>query len=232
MNSRGRIIHGQAERAREQGNFLKALEYTDQATLSYQQDRNYLGLSEIQSSRQSTFKQLYRQTNDPMYLILEKYAAISAVQIAKKSQIKEALAIPYHNLGKYYEEAGQFQQAAKYFAKAVYFMQRFPPKHHNRPAVVADIRVHQHVCEYLAGGKTALQKAEQALKDLEEADEPSTYNKNVWLSGAHLRIANMLKKDNPKKAKEHLDKAKKIINSDSRLILRKEQLKELEQEFI
>ena len=104
LSKKGRIIHAKAEEAREDGKFLDALKFTDEATLAYQIDKDYLGLAEVQSSRQSTFKHLFRETGDKNYLILEKHAAESAVDIAESSGIKESVAIPYHNLGKYYEE--------------------------------------------------------------------------------------------------------------------------------
>src|SRR3989344_6279272 len=115
----GRRLHGLAEDARESGRLLEALEFTDQATLAYQKDNDLLGLAEVQSSRQSTFKHLYRATNDKIFLILEKHAAESAVDVAEKSGIKEALGIPYHNLGKYYFEEQDYEKAAEAFNKAI-----------------------------------------------------------------------------------------------------------------
>ena len=222
----GRKLHQLAEIAREKGNFLQALEYTDRATLAYQKDKDYPGLAEVQSSRQGTFKHLYRSTGDKYFLILEKHSAEAAVEIAEKSGNKEALAIPYHNLGKYYLEANIYKEAVEYFRKAVRCFTLYPPKNHNRPAITADIKGHLYAAEYLAGDKSALKRAKKALEDLKNAQEDS-YNKNVWLTGAHLRIAEMLIGDNPKLAKEHIGEAKKIIDSDKRLILRRRQLKKL-----
>ncbi len=227
----GRRIHALAEEARESGDFARALEYTDQATIIYQCDNDLLGLSEVQSSRQSTFKHLYRQTGDAVYLTLEKYAALSAVEIAEQSGIKEALGIPYHNVGKYYFEAEEFKEAVGWFKKAVENLTTYPSARHARPSVIEDIKGHQYAAEYHAGDKTALDRALGALDDLQKADEASTYNKNVWLSGAHLRIAEMLIADNPSLAREHLKNAEDIILRDERLVLRKEQLEKLKAKF-
>lgn len=46
-----------------------------------------------------------------------------------------------------------------------------------------------------------------------------------------MRIAEAIKNDNPEKAKEHLQKAKEIIDSDERLTLHKAQLEKLVQTF-
>jgi tetratricopeptide (TPR) repeat protein len=224
----GRRLHGLAEQARESGNFIKALEYTDQAALAYQQDSDLLGLAEVQSSRQSTFKQLYRTTGDPVFLIFEKHAALAAVEIAQKSGQPEALGIPYHNLGKYYFEAKDYKRAVQAFNNAVKSLTSHPLGRHTRASVIADIRGHLFAAQYWAGDKTALDRALQALEDLRKAPEESSYNKNVWISGAHLRIAEMISTDNPSLSAQHLASARKIITSDQRLILRKSQLERLE----
>ena len=229
----GRKLHGKAEGAREEGRFLDALEFTDKATIAYQKNRDLLGLAEVQASRQSTFKQLYRQTGDKNYLILEKNAAKAAVEIAEESGVKEALAIPYHNLGKYYEESGNHKKAAKFFRKALENMKNNPPKIHNRLGVIADIKGHLYASEYMAGDKSALEGAEQSLNELENSgeDKISQYNFDVWLSGAYIRIAQMLRKNNHQKAKEHLYKAKDIIDINPNLKLRKEQWEKLAKGF-
>src|SRR3989344_7393161 len=93
----GRRLHLQAELAREAGRLLEALEYTDKATIAYENDGDIFGLAEIQSSRQRTFKHLYRSTGDRLFSILEKHAAEAAVELAQKCVKLQALAIPYHN---------------------------------------------------------------------------------------------------------------------------------------
>ncbi len=223
----GRRLHARAEEAREAGKFLEALEYTDCATLAYQKDGDLLGLAEVQSSRQSTFKHLYRSTGDPVFLTLEKHAAEAAVEIAEKCGISEAVGIPYHNLGKYYSEVKEYEKAAEYFKKAIENLKKYPDNHHGRASVIADIAGHQYAAEYHTGDKTALDRALQALEDLQNSDESSTYNKNAWVTGAHIRIAEMLVTDNPELAKKHVEEAQKILDSDNRQILRKEQLEKL-----
>lgn len=226
-SNEGRRLHKLAENTRESGQFLKALEYTDQATLAYQKDGDPLGLAEVQSSRQSTFKHLYRATKDKIYLVLEKHAALSAVEIAEKCGKDEALGIPYHNLGKYYFEAKKYRPAIKCFQKAIDNLSSHSPSRHSRASVIADIKGHQYSAEYHLGDKAALARALQTLEELENSQEDSSFNKNVWITGAHLRIAEMLAKDNPPLAQKHLREAEKIISSDSRLILRKHQLDHL-----
>lgn len=227
----GRRLHQLAEEARESGNYEKALEYTDQAALVYQKDHDLLGLSEVESSRQSTFKHLYRETGDPAFLVLEKHAALCAVEIAEKSGIPEALGIPYHNAGKYYFEAKEYQKAAEFFKKAVENLETYPEGRRSRPSVIADIKGHLFAAEYFAGDKNTLNRALQALQDLENASEDSTYSKNAWLTGAHLRIAEMVKDDNKDLSLKHLQDAERIIDQDKRQILRRKQLEKLKSSF-
>lgn len=220
-------MHTKAEEARESGDFLKALEFTDQAILAYEKDNDLLGLSEVLSSRQSTFKHLYRKTGNKAFLTLERFAAAASVEIAKESGVKEAIGIPYHNLGKYYFEAKEYKKAAGFFKKAVENLTSHPSTRHSRPSVLADIKGHLLAAQYHADDKTALARAIKTLEELKNSQEKSTYNKNVWLSGGHLRIAEMLAQDDKNLAIKHAKKAEQIIESDKRLILRKKQLEDL-----
>lgn len=73
------------------------------------------------------------------------------------------------------------------------------------------------------------------MKNLEAAEEDS-YNKNVWVSGAHMRIAEMYmaagdRADNIKLVGEHIRHAEEIISGDDRLVLRKEQLDKLKSKY-
>ena len=109
-----------------------------------------------------------------------------------------------------------------------------PPDIHARPAVIFDIQIHQYVSEYLSGNKKALKKTLDTLKKLEQSNEKniSRFNYDVWLSGAHMRIAHMLAKQDLKIAKKHLQKAKSIIQKNRHLKLRLNQWKRLNAEII
>ena len=103
---------------------------------------------------------------------------------------------------------------------------------------MADFKVHLATCEYKqsfstnkAGDESALERAEAALADLESHPDIEGYNQHVWVSGGHMRIAEMLREVNPVKAKEHLQKAKDIIDSDQRLTIRLSQWQKLAEKF-
>ncbi len=231
MESEARTIHARAEEAREKEHFLDALKLTDEATIAYQKEGDMLGLSEVQSSRVLTLRHLAEQTGDGNYLVLAKYAALSSVEIAEKSGDKKALAIPYLNLGKVHESLGEIEQAVEAYKKAVENMKVNPPGQHNRSSVLQEMIIHLSVAEYKAGDKPALQRAEEALSALIASDEPNKYNKDVWVSGGYMGIAEILKDDSPEKAKQSLQKAKEIIDANPELTLRKKQFDKLSATF-
>lgn len=223
----GRDLHNQAEIKRESGDFLKALELTDQATVAYQEEGDLLGLAEIQASRFITLKHLFQKTQEKSFLILAKHAALSSVEIAKESKDPKALAIPYLNLGEAFAQLEEWEKAVEAYKESIEHFEKNPPPFNDRPAVLLNIKSHLTQAEYKAGDKSSLQRAEAVAEELRNTEEISSYNKNVWLSGAHGRIAEMVYKEDKEKALEHLRKAKEIIDSDERLVLRREQWEKL-----
>lgn len=228
MESEGRIIHGLAEQAREKGQFLIALELTDRALASYQEDGDPLGISEVLSSRFLTLRHLADKTKDRNFLILAAKTVEAAVEIAENSGVKEALALPYFNLAKALEALGKFEGAVEAYRKAIEAMEQYPPERHNRPGVTADMRTHLAVCEYRAGDKSALQRAEAALAELAGSDEEH-YNKDVWMSGGLMKLAEAVAGEDRERAGGYLDRAREIIEANPELTIRKKQLQELEE---
>lgn len=231
-STEGRKLHGLAEQARENGDFLKALELTDQAMIAYQKDGDQLGFAEIQASRFLTLRHLFEQTEDQNYLILAKYSAEASVELAKKSNDPKAVAIPAFNLAKAEETLGQLTEAVANYQKALDNMAKNPPSEHSgaRLAILADMKIHLLVCQYKTGNKEVINELDQTISQLFTTEEEK-YNQDVWLSGAHLKMAEILKNDNLEKAKAHLQKAKEIIDSNPDLKLRKAQWEKLAASF-
>lgn len=252
QNSAGRKLHGLSAQSRESGNPIKALELNESAMVAYANDNDRLGFAEVQADRAITLNHLAQRATDPYfhqgYLILARNTCQSAVELAEKSGDKTALAIPYLRLGKAHEDLGELKEAVEAYKKAVENITKNPPENHNRAAVVADFKVHLESVAYELGDKSALERLEEAIKDFDrvevisddqfenqnkklEFNQEVPYNFNVWLSGAHMRMAEILKKDDPKKAETYLEKAKEIIDSDPRLMLRKQQWEKLAKEI-
>ncbi|KKP81359.1 MAG: hypothetical protein UR81_C0001G0030 [Candidatus Levybacteria bacterium GW2011_GWB1_35_5] len=224
-------LHKKAESARESENFLDALTYCDQALIEYQKEGNIQGFAQVLCSRVITLRHLFEQTGHQGYLILAKHTAKASVEIARKGNDPKALAIPLFNLANVLDVLGELGEAIENYKQAIAHMRENPPQDHNRPSVIYDMTLHLFVCEYKNGDKSALQKAEKALLDLAASKEPDKYTKDVWMSGGYLKIAQMLKDDDPTKAKQALEKARKIINANPSLTLRKKQLDKISASF-
>ncbi len=225
--SKARQLHAKALQLRESKQFLESLQIGDEALVEYAKDNDTLGFTELLTLQAKTYLHMYDVTGYKSYLLLAKRIGQCAVDIVEESGQNEAKALPYFNLGKISEDAGDLELAVNSFRKAVQLMQDSPPKRHNRKSVLADFKNHLATTEYQTGDKTALDRAEQSIKDLETSTDASPYEKNVWLSGAHMRIAKMLQDNDSQKAREYLVKAKEIIDSDPELVIRKEQWEKL-----
>jgi tetratricopeptide (TPR) repeat protein len=229
--SKARQLHSKALQLRESKHFLESLKIDEEALVEYAKENDTLGFTELLTLQAKTYLHMYDFTNYKPYLLLAKRIGQTAVDIVEELGQNEAKALPYFNLGKISEDAGDLKLAVESFRKAVQLMEDSPPERHNRKSVLADFKSHLAAIEYMSGDKTALDRAEESIKDLEASTDASDYEKHVWLSGAHMRIAKMLREDNRKKAQEHLMKAKGIIDSDPELVIRKEQWQKLKEQI-
>src|SRR5260221_2160594 len=157
-----------------------------------------------------------------------KKAAEESVKIAKENNLKGDLARPLFNLAKVQEELGEISKAVVTYKESIGIFQQDNPKLHNRSGVLADMKIHLAVCEYKNGDRTALDRILQAINELDNSDEKtvSKYNFDVWMSGAYMNLAEILKD------KKYLMKAKEIIDANSELKLRKEQWEKLNKSFL
>lgn len=227
MDSKGRELHAKAAKAREEGKFLESLDFNDQALFAYDADNDTLGFAEDIACRSITLRVYANLIDSKRILTLAKYEMIGSVSVATESGDKKALAIPLYNLAQLQEDLGELSEAVTSYKEAVSHMETNPPEMHGRPSILANMKVHMATCEYKSGDTSALNRAIQALHDLEKAGEPNKYNKDVWVSGGYLRLADMLRKADTAKAKEYLQKAKEIIDANPELILRKRQWEKL-----
>jgi tetratricopeptide (TPR) repeat protein len=229
--SKARKLHKKALKLREQKYFLESLKVGEDALFEYAKDNDTLGFSELLSMQAKTYLHAFSFTKYKPYLELAKSTAKACVSIAESMNDTSATMLPYFNLGDIAEDTGDLSLAISSYKKAVDILENNPSERHNRKSVLANFKIHLHTSEYKNGDKSALIRAEKALNNLHDSKDASDYEKHVWESGAHMRIALMLKTDNPNKAKTHLQKAKTIIDSDPELIIRKEQWEKLSSLF-
>lgn len=231
MESDGRRLHAQAVQAREEGQLSQSLDFNNQALFAYDAADDALGFAEDVACRSITLRVYANQHDSKRILTLAKYEMMASVAIARDSGNNEALALPLYNLAQVQEDLGELPEAVSTYKEALDAMQNNPPETHNRSSILANMRVHMTTCEYKAGDKTAVQRAEEALHELENANEPDQYSRDVWISGGYMRMADILRKDDHEKAKTYLQKAREIIDANSALLLRKEQWDKLSSTF-
>lgn len=217
--------HQQAEKSREYQDYQVALELAVDSELSYDAIGDIIGFSEVQATKALTYRQLFRSSKTGYFLVLAKHSALSAVEIARNSGIKEALAIPVFNLAKVYEEIGELDQAIKLYKEALGYITDNPPVHQDREAVKLDFKLHLLIARLSNGEKNLEKEIVEVLNKIEADEDEASYNKNVWVSGGYLKLAEILREF------KYLDIARKIIELDDRLELRNIEWQELVNEL-
>ncbi len=212
-------LHQQAEQQRETGNFLDALKLYEEVIVNYQKDQNYTGIVDALQGKFLTYKHLFLTTHDIIFADLARGAAELSQHIAREKHISTARC--YFSLGESAMLFDEYEKAASFYRNSLEEFKDDPS--------IGDVRYHLGEALYRAGNKK--EGKEVMLAGLQEiqkkAEKLGSFIKNVWESGCHMRLAQLLKSDSPEEAKYHLDEAKKIIDYDERLILRKAQLAEL-----
>lgn len=214
----GKSLHLKAEKARENEEFLEALKLADEALLQYQKEGDIVGFCEVLCARFITFQLLYEETNDRNYLIIGKFSAKSAVKIARKSEKPEALALPLFHLANAYLLLQKYDKALEKYQEA---LDALPQSPYNRPSVLANIKIFKGTAAFKNGDKEAIKEVEEAVKELEMADEEK-YAKDVWVSGGYLKLAEALS------SRDYLEKARSIIEANPELKIRRKQLARIE----
>ena len=246
--SSGRKLHKEASIAREKGDFLKALQLSDEALIAYQSDKDYSGFAEILAERALNLRHLAQTLEDNNFLSTAKGEMSASVEVARSLNSDEALVQPLFNLAKVLEDLGENENAVQSYRETVSKGEITLSK--TKPAALADIKLHLAVCEFKNGNRSSLERAEQALLDLQNAQSQSdydhkdssyndldfypsseSYNLKVWVSGAHMKLAEILREVDLEKAKHHLEEAKKVLDTDERLILRFKQWQKLAAKF-
>jgi tetratricopeptide (TPR) repeat protein len=217
-------LHQRGWRLREKDQHLEALGYLDRAVVGYQKEGNYRGLIDALKDRCLTWKHLFLLDGDLVYAILSKKDAEAMLVIAQEKGLKDKFHTSYFRLGETATLFTDYPSAVEYFSKAL--------KTYQGPlSEEGDYRCHLGEALYLNGqkekGKTAIL---QGIREIEQgASETDSFLINVWRSGALMRLAEVLSKDESEQARTYFNEAKKIIDSDERLVIRKRQLEKLAQ---
>jgi len=230
-DSKGLLIHKKAEMARESENFLEALKLTQEALVYYIEEKNYNKLAELFSSRFLIYKHYNYSTKDEAYIVLAEQAILTGVKLSEKYGNESSNAISYFHLAELYDEFWkEYPRAIDYYNKSLAILRKNPPPGHDFPGCVQNIEAHLFYCEAKNGDYTAIERLEQAAKKIMNMKN-HVYERDVWASGAYMKLASLYKGNNAEKSVRALQKAEEIINSNPKLTIRKKQLDELKKSF-
>lgn len=212
-------LQKRADVLREEGQSLKAIDVYNQVIVRYQEDRDYANMIGALTGRLLSWKHLFYKTGDKIYAIFVKKEAEAILEVAKEHGLRDRIHLFHFLNGTSAILLNDYPAAEKEMGQAV---ELYP----NDNAEKGDWMAHLGEAIYRNGRKDEGRKLIlQGVQFIEEkSSQIDSFLFNVWVSGAYLRLAKLLKPDNQGESEVFLGKAKKIIDSDDRLVIRKHQL--------
>lgn len=219
-------LHATGAELREKDMHEEAVIRLSLALIYYQKRKNYKGMVDVLKDRTLIWKHYFLLTNDEVYVVLAQKDAESMLEIAKEKELKDKISTSYFRLGEVSMLIKNYEDAIQHYKRSI--------KHYVGPeSERGDFIYHLGEALYEVGKrKEGRQKLLEGLRIIQEnKTEVDPFLIHVWESGAHMRIAFCLSKDEPKEAKKHFMEAKKIIELDQKLVIRRRQLKELKKKL-
>jgi len=222
----GQELHSKGGQLREEDKHLEALQYLTLAIVAYQKEGNYRGLVDALKDRTLTWKHLFLTSKDNVYAVLAQKDAEAMLSISQEYSLEDKLDTSYFRLG---EVAMLFED----YPTAINFYQKALVVYQGPISEKGDFRYHLGEAQYRNGQKeqgklTILEGLAEIQKGASELDP---FLIHVWESGVHMRLAELLREDNPFEAKKHLKLAQEIAAADKKLVIRRRQIEELAKTF-
>lgn len=226
MKLLARNLYQEGENLRERDKHLQALRVLDEALIKSQQEKNYKILVDVLKARVLTWKHLFLLTQDPVYRIIANKEAESMLDISKEYNLKDKLHTSYFRLG-------EVMMLYKDYPKAITNYQKALRAYKGSLSEKGDYRYHLGEALYRNGQKkrgklTILKGLKEIVKGKDKIDP---FVLHVWESGVHMRLADLLKEDEPDEARKHLLFAQEIARSDKKLVIRRRQIRDLAKTF-
>jgi len=208
-----------ADDLREKGESLKAIDIYNQAIVGFQQNNDYANMIGALTGRLLSWKHLFYKTEDKIYAIFVRKEAETIYEITKLHNLSDRRHLVLFLNGTSAILLNDYPVAEREFEEAVKI---YPIDSTEK----GDWMAHLGDAMYRNGKKAEGKKMilEGVKKIQEKSSQVDSFLTNVWISGAYLRLAKLLKTDNPTESNSYLSQAKKIIDSDDRLVVRKQQL--------
>ena len=219
-------FHRKSEELREEDRHIGALKIIEEAIVAYQKEKNYEGMSRALQSRFLIYKHLFLLSRDKAFAILGEKDAQSSLLIAKEHNISAVMSSCYFRLGEAAMLFEDYKKARDNYKKAI-------DTYVGTKAEKGDYRYHLGEAIYKNGEKeTGKRIILQGLTEIKNnAKEADSFLIHVWESGCYMRLAELLRDDEPDQAKYYLNKAHQTAISDNRLIIRKRQIDQLANKF-
>ncbi len=212
-------IQKEADILREEGKSLNAIDVYNQAIVRYQEDKDYSNMMAALTGRLLSWKHLFYKTEDKIYAIFVKKAAEEMLEIAKEYNLLNRLYLIHFLNGTSAILLKDYSSAEIEFKKAV---KLYPFDNAEKGDWIAHLGDAMYRNGKKEEGKNMILQGVSLIK--ERSCQIDSFLFNVWVSGAYLRLAKLLKTDNLEESKSFLNQAKEIIDSDNRLVIRKQQL--------
>lgn len=225
VNQQARDWHEQGGKLREEGKLFEAAAVLTQAILLMIESDDWEKLPGALGDRAYIWKHEYLKTKQDLFITLYEMDVQLMLAVAEDHELSDYVAKATFMMGEAEMMAEDYEAAVTWFTKALGLMLEVPEK--------GSLMCHLGEAWYRNGDKpVGLEKFEAGIAylRLQEAKTDS-FEYKVWLSGAFLRLAELLQPDDSAAAKTNLEKAKAIIFSDDRLILRKQQYERLRNKF-
>ncbi len=212
---------------RERGKPWLALNILDRALLAEQQKKHYRGVILCLVERTIIWRHLFEADCDALYAIWARIDAEAALELVKQFGVVDKLHTAYYILGHAALLFQEYDQAENYFFKSLRYFK-------GSPAEKGSWRYHLAKALYLTGEKKrALFVFSQAIMEIKKyGPAGDSFLYHVYLSGAYLNFAEVLRKDDKKEAKKYLALAQEIIKKDKRLVVRKRQYSAVAKLFV
>ncbi len=199
----------------------KAADLSEQSFAAAVAVNDFATAGEALSQKAIALNRLFRNTGERVYLEQVLDCASRGVEMAEKSGESGATLLPLLTLAKAQAALENFAEAVDTLDKAITIMQKTPPeKFRDRLSILHDMQAHRESFAYQNGDKTAIDRLEEAAKALGADADAGTYEVSVWRSGALLRAAGVLVRDDHERGMRNLMAAREIIHYDGRLVLR------------
>jgi tetratricopeptide (TPR) repeat protein len=197
-------LHNKGARLREEDKHIDALQYLTLAIVFYQKEGRYKELVDALKDRCLTWKHLFLLSKDKACLILALKDAEAMLSITEEYKLKDRYGTSYFRLGEITMLFKDYQKAAIYYQKAIYnYVGSLSEK--------GDYRYHLGEAIFRSGEKkkgkiTVLEGIGEIKKGSSRVDP---FLVHVWESGAYIKLAELIVKDDKKEAIRYLGMAEK-----------------------